>query len=86
MRRIRPYLVGVVVGALLTLGGSALADVPDAQPSVPDPSHTFFVCVGPSPNGSSMRQLYALDKDVGSGTCPASPSWHEERLVPALPS
>jgi hypothetical protein len=85
MHRIRPYLLGVVVGGLLVLGGTALADVPDTVPNVPDSAHTLFGCVGPSPIGSGpLRQFYVLDKSHAPGLCPQG--WHEVRIVPAIPA
>jgi hypothetical protein len=84
MRKLRDLLIAAVAGGLLLVGGAALADVPDTVPSAPDPAHTFFGCVGPSPTGSGpLRQFYALDKSHAPGLCPKG--WVEVRLVPAIP-
>jgi hypothetical protein len=80
LRTIRAYLIGAVLGAVLMLGGQALADIPDAHPSSPDPAHTFYVCVGRNPQ--PYKALYALDKSQGN--CPATTDQHE--LVPAVPA
>jgi len=82
MRRLRPYLVGVAAGALLMLGGQALADIPDSQPSVVDPSHTFYVCVYNEAGSSPNKNIQALDKSKGN--CPTG--WTEHQLAPVLPT
>jgi hypothetical protein len=81
MRRIRPYLIGLVGGALLMVGGQALADIPDPGPSAPDPAHIFYVCVR---NGTvPQHPMEALDKSQGTGQC--NSGWTEKRLVPSIP-
>jgi hypothetical protein len=76
----------LLVAAMLAVGllggvvGYAMADIPDATPSTPDPSHTFYACT-PANSVNAWRPLYALDKDQGN--CPTG--WQEVHLVPALP-
>jgi hypothetical protein len=78
VRKLRGPLLGVLVGAVLALGGTALADIPDATPSSPDPSHTFYVCTANQPQ--PYKTIYALDKSQGN--CPTGTTQHE--LVPAI--
>lgn len=84
MRNIRSYVVGAVAGAALTLtgvvGGIALADIPDSQPSVVDPSHTLYGCWRDS--ASPTKQFFLLDKSEGN--CPASYP-HEVQFAPVVP-
>jgi hypothetical protein len=83
-KQTRMYLVGVITGMVLLVGGQALADIPDARPSAPDSSHTFYGCVSKTGTGSNgqIRPMTALDKSLGN--CPTSHI--EVRLVPsALP-
>jgi hypothetical protein len=78
-RRVRPYLVGVVGGALLMAGGQALADIPDATPSAPDSAHTLYLCV--RQGTAAMHAVNVLDKS--QGTC--ATGWDEKQVVPAIP-
>jgi hypothetical protein len=82
VRKLRGPLLGAVAGAILALGGQALASIPDATPSSPDPSHTFRVCVrqGTVP----QHAMEALDTAQGTGHC--NSGWDEKQLVPAIPA
>jgi hypothetical protein len=79
IRKIRGPLIGLVAGAILTLSGQALADIPDTHPSSPDPAHTFYGCVYPKGSTSPLQTFYALDKTYGD--CPSN--MVEVRLVPS---
>ena len=79
LRRTRAYLIGALVGAILMLGGQALADIPDATPSAPDSAHTLYLCV--RQGTSQLHAVYVLDKSQGN--CPNG--WDEKYAVPALP-
>lgn len=79
MRKVRGFFVGIIVGALLMLGGQAIADIPDTAPSAPDTSRTFFVCVSMS-DPYPHKAMRALDKSQGNGQCPSG--WTEKELVP----
>jgi len=78
--QMRKLLAGAVVGALLMLGGQALADIPDSQPSVVDSTHTFYACV--RQGSAAMRPVYALDKTLGN----CSTGWDEKHLAPVIPA
>lgn len=78
MRKLRPYFIGLVCGALLMFGGQALADIPDATPSAPDSAHTLYLCV--RQGTSQLHMVYVLDKTQGN--CPNG--WDEKWVVPAL--
>jgi hypothetical protein len=76
-----PILVwAVFLAVTLNLGVVlwAWADIPDATPSSPDPSHTFYVCVANQPQ--QYKTWYALDKSLGN--CPNGTT--EKQLVPAV--
>jgi hypothetical protein len=79
MRRIRGYLIGAVAGALLMLGGQALADIPDTQPSVVDPAHTLYGCY--ANNLTAYKEFRLLDKSQGN--CPTG--WREVTFAPVVP-
>jgi hypothetical protein len=89
MRRIRPYLVGILVGAVLMLGGQALADIPDTEPSAPDPAHTLYWCW--REGGSPAKLVYMFDHSQalaqGKSDCASvlGPTWHTAKGVPAIP-
>jgi hypothetical protein len=78
----RTFWTAAVLALVLLAGvvGYALADVPDATPSTPDPSHTFYVCVTRAPQ--PYKTWYALDKSQGN--CPSTTD--EKWLVPAIPA
>lgn len=94
VRRIRDLMLAGAVGGLLVLGGTALADVPDTEPSAPDPAHTLYFCVQ-RPNGPTSapnRPVYAFDHSLavaqGRPDCATTlgSNWDTVKAVPAVPS
>jgi hypothetical protein len=80
MRQKLRYGAAALAGGLLMAGGQALADIPDATPSTPDPSHTLYLCV--RDGTAAMRPVYALDKSIGN----CATGWDEKHAVPAIPA
>lgn len=60
MRKIRGYAIGVVVGALLMLGGQAVADIPD------NGGTKLYFCVYQEATAGGQKAWQVLDKDKGS--------------------
>jgi hypothetical protein len=83
MRRARLVVIGAIAGAALMLASQAIADIPDTEPSMPDPAHTFYVCVSIN-TLTPYKPMQALDKSQGNGQCPFG--WVERKLVPAIPT
>jgi hypothetical protein len=79
---VRRLTYALLLAAVLVAGlvGYALADIPDATPSSPDPSHTMYLCV--RQGTSQLHAVYVLDKTQGN--CPAG--WDERYVVPAIPA
>lgn len=77
----RRLLVAAALAAMLVLGLviGAWADIPDATPSTPDPSHTLFLCYSPVPQ--PMKPVYLLDKSQGNCTGGTV----QVKAVPAVP-
>jgi hypothetical protein len=79
----RRLIWALLLAAVLLAGlvGYAVADIPDAHPSAPDPEHTFYGCVYPAVGigTSALRTFYPLDKSLGN--CPSNMT--EVRLVPS---
>jgi hypothetical protein len=65
-------IVGLVVGAW--------ADVPDAQPNTPDPTHVLWFCV--APNQTAYKNVYVLDNSQGN--CP-TPSYTKVPVSVVIP-
>jgi hypothetical protein len=90
VRKLRGPLLGVLIGAVLTLGGTALADIPDATPSSPDPSHILAFCYRDST--TPFKQAYLFD--LSQGAAQSKPNcetalgtgWHTVYAEPAIPT
>lgn len=85
-------LFWAVVLAVALVGGMvgyALADIPDTQPSTPDPAHTLYFCIK---QGSVVSTAYPFDRSLavaqGKPTCTAwlGPGWSTVPVVPATPT
>ena len=63
MRKVRGYLIGGAAGAMLMLGGQAVASIPDAT------DDRIYACYFDSASANKNVQL--LDRQEGTGACPA---------------
>jgi hypothetical protein len=87
----RHLMAAVILAVALVAGvvGYAVADIPDTEPSAPDPAHTLYFCLK---QGGAITPAYGFDRSLaiaqGKPTCAAwlGPGWSTVPVVPAVPT